>query len=161
MPTFSFVGLPFDVLCALAVFVVLLAWNYTLGKHRSATLLLAIYCAGAAAALAPVVGFLDAILPLDAAYIPAATFVVMTIMVFILLRLNRFFEPYTVPNGWELAVFALLHSVLLVTIVVQLLPTSELQALSANFLRVFGDPTLRSAYIVAPLLVLFFVRGQE
>lgn len=161
MPTFSFAGLPFDVLVALGLLALLIVVNYTIGKHRPASLLVALYVAGGVTALSPVVGFLDAVVPVNPAYVPAAVFAAMTCIVFLMLRMNRFFEPYIVPSGWELGLFAVLQSLLAVSIAVQLLPVYVVDGLSPNFLRVFGDGTLRSVYIVAPIVVLCVFRGRD
>lgn len=161
MPSFSLLGLPSDLAIALSILAFFLVVNYTIGKHRPATILLSLYVSGAVVAMAPVVGYLDSVLPVDARYIPVAVYLVMTVLVFLILRSNRFFEPFMIPSGWELGMFALFQTTVLVSLAVGFLPETVTGTFSPNFARVFADGTIRSALLVLPLVGLFFVRGND
>lgn len=155
-----YAGIPLDLGIALGLLAVLLGYNYTIGKHRAVTLLTALYLAGAVMALAPVIGFLDSVVPINANILPIAVFVLLTLAVYWILTRSHFFDPYVVPSGWELGLFALLHAVVAIVVVVSALPASVTSGFSPNFARVFMDPVIRSALITAPIVVLAVLRGR-
>lgn len=154
-------GIPLDVLVAIGVLAAFLVWNYTLGKNRSTVTLVALYVAGALMALVPLMDELAAALPIDATLEPIAMFVVLAAMVYVILIRCRFFDPYIVPNGWELGVFAFLQAVVAVAMVVSLEPSAVLETFSPNFSRVFLDPSVRSALLAGPVALFVLFRGSE
>ncbi len=157
----GFFGLPSDVLIVVGVLAVTLVYNYTIGKHRAATLLIAMYVAGALIFLVPAFDALYEILPVDKRFSPVIMFGVVLILVYLIFRRNAFFDPYLVPTGWELGVFSVLHTAVLVALVVSIVPSAVTADFSPNFGRVFLDPMVRSGLIVAPLLMLFVIRGRD
>ncbi|MBI1907970.1 hypothetical protein HYS28_00955 [Candidatus Uhrbacteria bacterium] len=155
-----YVGMPLDLGIALALFAALLAYNSTLGKNRAVSLLTALYIAGAVAMLAPAIGFLDSVLPLDPRFLPVGVFALLAAITYGVIVRSSFFDPYIVPSGWELGLFSFLHAIVIIVVVVSLLPASVTDGFSANFARVFMDPTIRSVLIVIPLAVLAVLRGK-
>lgn len=154
-------GIPFDVLVAVGVLTVFLVFNYTIGRYRSATMLLSLYIAGAVIMLAPVMDVLPELLPVPAVWVPVLEVVGITGLVYVILTRCLYFDPYMVPAGWELGVFAVLQAVVAVAMVVSLEPAAVTTAFSPNFARVFLDPMARSAFLVGPLLVFVVFRGRE
>lgn len=155
-----YAGMPLDLGIALALFAVFLGYAYSLGKHRAVTLLTALYLAGAVVMLAPAVGFLDSIIPIDARLLPILVFTFLVVAIYWILSRSHFFDPYVVPSGWELGVFALMQTVVAIVVVVSLVPASVSEVFSPNFARVFMDPVIRSTLIAAPLGVLTILRGR-
>lgn len=156
----ALLGLPVDILAVIALIAALLAYNYTVGKHRAATLLVSMYVAGALMMFMPVLDVVHEVVPLGAPALPVIIFGVVLLLTYIVLSRNAFFEPYLIPSGWELGMFSVLHAALLLVLLVGIEPASATSALSPNFSRFFLDPVVRSVVVTAPLAVLAFFRGQ-
>lgn len=154
-------GIPIDIIVAVGVLLLFLLFNYTVGKNRSATMLLAMYIAGAMIMLTPLIDVLGEVVPIHPHILPILEFAVLTLITYVILWRCRFFDPYIVPAGWELGVFAVLHTVLAIAIVVGLEPAAATTAFSPNFARVFLDPLVRSACVAGPMLVFIAFRGRE
>lgn len=154
-------GLPFDIMFVVLLVAVLMVYNYTLGKHRAATLLIALYVAAALYILMPVLDFVHEVVPIGAPALPMIMFGVVFLATYVVLSRNTFFEPYMVPCGWELGLFSVLHALLLIAILVSIEPSSATAAFSPNFSRIFLDPIVRSAIVAGPLGVLAFFRGNN
>lgn len=157
----AILGLPLDILVAVGVLVVFLLLNYTVGKNRPATLLLAMYIAGAIIMLVPVIDILPEVVPVDSRLLPILEFAGITAIVYVVLARCRYFDPYVAPCGWESGVFSVLHAVLALSIVVSLEPAAVTATFSPNFARVFLDPMIRSVLLCSPLLVFLVMRGNE
>lgn len=156
----AILGLPFDILVVVLIVALLVAYNYTIGKNRSATLLVALYVSGALYMLLPLTDFAHEVFPVDNRLLPLIMFGVLLVVVHVILSRNAFFEPYLVPSGWELGVFSVLHAVLLIAIVVSIESSATTAEFSPNFSRIFLDPLARSAIIMGPLVFLAFFRGR-
>ncbi len=156
----ALLGLPFDIAFLTLLVAALMVYNYTLGKHRAATLLVALYVAGALYMFMPVLDFVHEVVPIGAPWLPIIMFGVVLLLTYIVLSRNTFFEPYMVPSGWELGVFSVLHAALFIAILVSIEPSSVTEAFSPNFSRIFLDPVVRSAIVAGPLAVLAFFRGN-
>lgn len=154
-------GVPFDIVVAVGVLALFVLFNYTVGKNRSSTMLLAMYLAGAMIMLAPVIDILPEVSPIDARWLPIVEFVVIGGLMYFILGRCRYFDPYIVPSGWELGLFAFLQAVLALAIIVSLQPAAVTSEFSPNFARVFLDPIVRSVLIVGPMLVFLFIRGRD
>lgn len=153
-------GVPLDLGLTLALFAALLTYNYSLGKHRTVTLLTSLYISGAVVTLAPALSSLAAKMPIDAGVLPIITFALVLLLVYGVVYRSHFFDPYIVPSGWEIALFSLLHVIVIVVIVTALLPASVVSGFSPNFARIFMDPIIRSILVVSPLAVLAVLRGR-
>lgn len=154
-------GLPFDILVVVLLVAALMAYNYTIGKHRAATFLVALYVAAALYMLMPVLDVAHEVLPMDPRILPLVLFGTLLVVTFFILGRNAFFEPYLVPTGWEIGLFTVLHAALLLVIVVSIESSATTVAFSPNFSRIFLDPVVRSVVLAAPLALLAFFRGRN
>lgn len=157
----ALLGLPFDIVFVVLLVAALMVYNYTLGKHRAATLLIALYVAAALYMLMPVLDFVHEVVPIGAPLLPVIMFGVVFLVTYVVLSRNTFFEPYMVPSGWELGVFSVLHAALIIAILVSIEPSSATASFSPNFSRIFLDPVVRSVVVASPLAILAFFRGNS
>lgn len=156
----ALLGLPVDILAVIVLVAALMAYNYTIGKHRATTLLVALYVAGALYMFMPVTDFAHEVIPLSAPLLPLVMFGVLFVVTYFVLARNAFFEPYLIPCGWELGMFSALHAALIIAILVSIEPSSATAAFSPNFSRFFLDPIVRSVIVAVPIVVLGFFRGR-
>jgi hypothetical protein len=73
---------------------------------------------------------------------------------------NGYFEPYIVPSGWEMAVFAILYAGLVLTIGASFVPEPAFEEFSSITQLIFGNQIAATAWVVAPIGILLVIRGE-
>ena len=152
--------LVWDAMWVAGVIVGMLLFAYTLGRYAMVPLFSAMVTS---ALLAQFVPYIDRV-PFLATYADyqqrVIVFFVLLVLLFVLYRKNRFFEPCVVPSGWELGVFAVVYAGFLLAILSSFLPTEMVADLSLHVRLVFADEFPRMFWLLSPFFLFTLLHGN-
>lgn len=149
-----------ELIVVAAVVVLTFVWFYTRGKDFIVTSILGAYIAAATMAFAPYIRDIDWDLGLEQYQLKFIIFVVLLIVFTWAMSTNGYFEPYVCPSGWEVAVFGVLFAGLVVTIGAMFAGPEVLKEFSPITRLVFGHEIAATAWLVGPMAILLFIRGE-
>lgn len=155
MATFSW-----DLIVVAAVVLISFLWSYTKGQDFIITTILGTYVAGVTMMFAPLIANFDVDMGIELYQTKFLIFVLFSIFFTWSMATNGYFEPYIVPSGWEMGVFAFLFAGLFLSITVGFVPEEVFAEFSPITKLIFGHDAVLTGWIVAPMVVLLFIRGE-
>ena len=152
--------LTWDLFAVIIVIAVTAVWFYTKGRDFIVTTTLAAYISAAVISLAPLLSdfYIDFGL---AEYEFRFIFFLLTMLLFTwIMGNNGYFEPYVVPSSWEVPIFVILFSGLIVAIGISFMPIGIYYQLSPITRILFSDDIQLTAWLAAPMVALLLIRGR-
>ena len=153
--------LSWDIIVIAVVVIATFVWFYTRGKDFIVTIILGAYVSGVAMMFAPILANLNINVGIPEYQAKVIIFLLLTVFFSWIMGTNGFFEPYIVPDGWEIGVFAFLFSGLFLAMSATFVPVEAMEEMSNITKLIFGHEALQTAWILAPIGVLLFIRGES
>lgn len=152
--------LVWDAAWVAGVIVGMLLFAYTLGRFAMIPLFSAMVTSAALAQFLPYVDRIPYLATYEDYQQRIIVLLALTIVLFILYRKNRFFEPCVVPSGWELGVFAVGYAGFLLALLASFLPPEMIAELSLHVRLVFADEFPRMFWLLSPFFLFALLRGN-
>ncbi len=149
-----------DFFAILIVIALVALWFYTKGRDFIVTTILGAYIAVAIITLAPLLSNFYVDFGLAEYEFKFIFFMLLSLLFTWIMANNGYFEPYVVPSSWEVPVFVVLFSGLLVAIAVSFMPVDVYYHLSPITRQVFSNHLPLTAWLLAPMLALLLIRGR-
>ncbi len=152
----------FDVLIAVGVVALAILYVYTLGKDYATNLLAGVYVGSLSFLLIPGLkvasfGFISA----PAVLQTLGLYLISVIVAVLIINRNGFFEPHTIPEGWENGLFGILSALLFIFVIFQLLPNEIIAGLSPLLQTLFVSTPYAYIWPILPLVSLLFIKGDS
>lgn len=143
------------------VLIAVFAYAYTIGKDFVATMIVSFYIASGIVAFAPMVGDLYFDVGLDRYVFGLIVLLVVFVVVQLVTTHNGYFEPYIVPSRWEVPVFCVLFAGLILAVASSYLPTEMTADLAPSTRWLFFQQWSSAVWLLAPIVAMIIIRGQE
>ncbi len=151
-------GIVWDALLVAGIFAGSVVFAFTLGRKSMIIAFVAVVFAGLVVELMPSTATIPYLSAFPETQTDLAVFILVVMIFSFILRRNRFFEPYIVPTGLERLVFAIMLAGLIVVLLGSFWPISTQ---SKYVSEIFFNPMARLAWLLAPVVILAFFRGDN
>lgn len=153
--------LSWDLIVIGIVTIASFAWFYTRGKDFIVTTILGAYTSAVAMTFAPMIVNLNIDIGIPEYQVKVIMFFLLTIFFSWIMSTNGYFEPYIVPDGWEIGVFAFLFAGLFLALSVSFVPWESMDEMSQITKALFDHEAILTAWVLAPIGILLFIRGES
>ena len=154
-----------DLIIVLFFMVTVFLYGVSMGRERIIVILVGIYMALAVVTNAPYINTLDKTANSGNFFaFKALLFLATFILLFFLLSrsaLSKTFGGVAGGRWWQVILFSSFHVGLLVSIILSFLPADSVSHLAPMTRQVFASDNGRFFWIVAPILALAFVKGDD
>lgn len=151
--------LVWDALVVAVIFAASVFFAFTLGRHSIVISFVAVLFAALIVTVLPSLELVPYLAERTEGERDVLSFIVITLLTWLILRRNRFFEPYVVPTGIERLFFAIALAGLIVVILGVFVGDSI--STSSEVTQVFLHPLARLGWFVAPIILMAFFRGNN
>ncbi|MCH8049448.1 hypothetical protein IH979_01920 [Patescibacteria group bacterium] len=149
-----------DTLVVLVVLAVVIAYSFTIGKDYVTTIIIALYMAAAGITFAPLLASLTLDVDLEPHSIKIILLIALFLITLWIISHNGYFEPYIVPSGWEVVVFSVLFTGLLLTLVVTYLPQEVIDGFAPSTRLLFANDSAATIWVLAPIGAMILIKGR-
>ncbi|PIX62641.1 hypothetical protein CO057_03780 [Candidatus Uhrbacteria bacterium CG_4_9_14_0_2_um_filter_41_50] len=152
--------LTWDLLAILAFLAIFLLYAYSIGKDSLIPSIIALYISGFTMMFLPYINNLESLIKTDSSISSIIIFAIVYLIVFFVLKWNGFFEPYVVPTGIEIALFAISFTGLLAVILGSLMSVEMIASFSPLSRMIFTGNIAVTIWSLAPLGLFILIRGD-
>lgn len=151
--------LVWDALVVATIFTVSVLFAFTLGRHSIVISFVAVLFSALIVTVLPSLELVPYLSAMSEAERDVLSFVVIALVTWLILRRNRFFEPYVVPTGIERLIFAIALAGLIVVVLGTFV--GESITASPEVSQIFLHPLARVGWFVAPVVLMAMFRGDN
>lgn len=108
----------------------------------------------------PYINNLESLIKTDSSISSIIIFTIVYLVVFFVLKWNGFFEPYVVPTGIEIALFAISFTGFLIVILGSLMSADMIASFSPLSRLIFTGDIAVTTWSLAPLGLFILIRGD-
>jgi hypothetical protein len=161
LSTFNTPFASFDILVAVGVVALAILYVYTLGKDYATNLLAGVYIGSLTFFLVPGLKTASfAFISAPAILQTIGLYLISVIVAVFVVNRNGFFEPHTIPEGWENALFGILSALLVLFVLFQLLPNDVIAGLSPILQTLFVTTPYAYIWPLLPIVSLLIIKGD-
>ena len=150
-----------DTLAIIIIVAVVFVYAYTLGKDYVASMIFGLYIAAGLVTFSPHLAYFYIDIGIAPHFLKLILLVIALVVVMFIISTNGYFEPYIVPSSWEVPVFCLLFSGLLITIAVSYFPVELINELAPSTRMLFVNEISATAWVLAPILGMLIIKGRD
>lgn len=149
-----------DLLGVILVLLGVLIFSYTIGKDYGVTMLVALYISAFPFFFIPQIFDLIPQVGIEEYLQDILEFSVLFLVTFWIISKNGFFESPMVPSKWEIGVFGLLATGLLLTIIGTMIPIDISEGFSSIVTSLFYGDTMLAFWSISPIGFWVLIKGE-
>ncbi|RMD51313.1 hypothetical protein D6827_02480 [Candidatus Parcubacteria bacterium] len=149
-----------DILIVLTVFVFSILYFVTIGRDFIIPAFSALFLTELISIFVPQLEWVADFVSAPQYQINILVFAIVFLVLFFVFKNNGFFEPYTVPTGAEIVIFAISFAGLIIFFIGKMLPDNILESLSPLILILFTSDWAHLGWLTFPALAFLGISGK-